>query len=127
MMWLSRTRLITRRSGQQSKRESCLTADRVSSLELPNLLDCPGWKPPLAYLMRGISRAGFKCIRLSSTAQPDIDDKYLCRLFAAPGASALRSRSIFTCAAERSEIGQSGIRSGEPGGSRRQSSIIARD
>jgi hypothetical protein len=65
---------------------------------------------------------------LRSTAHESIEEMYLSRLFAAPGLSALRSRSMRMWAADSRDSGHNASLSGEVGltGSRKQASMIPR-
>jgi hypothetical protein len=75
-----------------------LGAERVAFLKLRELFRVHVWKPSVSYLIRRTSRAGFAFMSggVISIAQPNMEERYLRRLLAAPGLSFLRSRRALT-------------------------------
>jgi hypothetical protein len=67
-------------------------------LEVLKFCRYPRVNPSDSYVMRRTSRTGldFMSGGVCSIAHPNMDDKYLRRLFAAPGLSFFKSRSVLT-------------------------------
>src|SRR5262249_10294902 len=102
----------------------------MTLLKLANFITVQVWKPSVEYEALSTSRHGFAFMWRVLTAQLNITDGYFFRLFAAPRLPSftLRSISIMTMAGVISFRGHDAsvnFDSGS-GGSRRQSSMIAR-